>query len=91
MLRSRKSKVFDAKFELGNMNLDVGKSRRAPHAGIDGGCMAARGDENSIIDAVGNVCIICVYSYIQNEVRQYMQVGRSNETMTEGSKTVECS
>lgn len=34
------------------MDLDAGRSRRLPHGGHGGGCMAARGEEYSIMDIV---------------------------------------
>ena len=50
MLNSLKLKLLLLNDWFEYMALDAGRSRRMPHAGHGGGCIAARGDENSIID-----------------------------------------
>lgn len=52
MLSSLKLKLLAPTVCDWYMLLDAGRSRRLPHGGHGGGCMAARGDENSIMDIV---------------------------------------
>jgi hypothetical protein len=52
MLSSLKLKLLDPTVCDWYMLLDADRSRRLPHGGHGGGCMAARGDENSIMDIV---------------------------------------
>ena len=49
MLRSLKLKLFGPKVRPWNSGFDVGKSRFHPKLGSGGGCMAARGDDISIV------------------------------------------
>ena len=52
MLSSLKLNVLDPTVCELYMLLEAGRSRRLPHGGHGGGCIAARGDENSIMDIV---------------------------------------
>lgn len=52
MLNSLKLKLLGPTVCDWYMDLDAGRSRRLPHGGHGGGCMAAKGDENSIMDIV---------------------------------------
>lgn len=58
MLNSLKLKLLDPTVCDWYMALDAGRSRRWPHGGHGGGCMAARGEENSIIDMVTDMSIV---------------------------------
>jgi hypothetical protein len=49
MLRSLKLKLCGPKVRPARSGLEVGKSRLHPKCGSGGGCMAARGDDISIL------------------------------------------
>jgi len=53
MLISRKLNVLGARAAPEYMVREAGRSRRDAQVGNGGGCMAARGDENSIMYAAG--------------------------------------
>lgn len=65
MLRSLKLKLFGPKVCAPNSPvLDPGKSRRYPHgAGIGGGCMAARGEDISMVALDCSVNMLVQLSY----------------------------
>lgn len=57
MLSSLKLKLLPLN-DCDEYGFDEGRSRRSPHAGHGGGRMAARGDENSIIDSLRYCSVI---------------------------------
>ena len=86
MLSSLKLNVLDPTVCDWYMLLDADKSRRLPHGGHGGGCMAARGDENSIM-----VDIVIDMSSEGGSRLRYLQVvvmkvtaGRMMNYVTEG-------